>query len=100
MKSIRLLDLGDVAPLRSQTVYHAIAYAMTEQSPDTIILVSPTQPYVCVGYHQDLEKEVDLAYCQAHGLPVVRREVGGGAFTPANCPATWRSASPCICSLW
>jgi lipoate-protein ligase A len=79
MKSIRLLDLGDVAPLRSQTVYHAVAYAMTEQSLDTIILVSPTQPYVCIGYHQDLEKEVDLAYCQAHGLPVVRREVGGGA---------------------
>jgi lipoate-protein ligase A len=79
MKRIRLLDLGDVSSLRSQTVYHAVAYAMTEQSPATIILVSPTQPYVSIGYHQDLEKEVDLAYCQAHGLPVVRREVGGGA---------------------
>jgi lipoate-protein ligase A len=52
---------------------------MTEDTPDTIILVSPTDPYVCIGYHQDLEKEVDLGYCQAHGLPVLRREVGGGA---------------------
>jgi len=79
MHPIRLLDLGRISPLRSQTVYHAVAHAMTPDTPDTIILVTPSQPYVCIGYHQDLEKEVDLAYCQAHGLPVVRREVGGGA---------------------
>ncbi|MFQ5344267.1 MAG: lipoate--protein ligase [Anaerolineae bacterium] len=79
MHSIRLLDVGHVSPIRSQSVYHAVAYAMTEDTPDTMILVSPTDPYVCVGYHQDLEKEVDLGYCQAHGLPVLRREVGGGA---------------------
>jgi lipoate-protein ligase A len=63
MRSIRVLDLGRVSAVRSQTVYHAAAYAMTGDRPDTVILVSPDQPYVCVGYHQDLEKEVDLAYC-------------------------------------
>lgn len=78
-KPIRLLDLGHVSPLRSQTVYHAVAYAMGPDDPDTIILVSPTEPYVCIGYHQDLEKEVDVAYCAARGLPILRREVGGGA---------------------
>jgi lipoate---protein ligase len=76
---LRLLDLGFVSPLRSQTVYHAVAYAMTDESPDTIILVSPSAPYVCAGYHQELEKEIDLDYCRARGLPVYRREVGGGA---------------------
>jgi lipoate-protein ligase A len=79
MPPIRLLDLGTVSPLRSQTVYHAVAYAMTPETPDTILLVSPAQPYVCLGFHQDVGKEVDLTYCQAHGLPVYRREVGGGA---------------------
>jgi len=79
MNPIRLLDMGKVSPVRSQTVYHAVAYAMTEETPDTIVLVSPTDPYVCIGYHQDLEREVDLEYCRAHGLPVLRREVGGGA---------------------
>lgn len=80
MKStIRLLDLGYVSPVRSQTVYHAVAYAMTPADADTIILVSPTNPYICIGCHQDIEKEVDLSYCEAKGLPVVRREVGGGA---------------------
>jgi lipoate-protein ligase A len=79
MNPIRLLDLSLVSPLHSQTVYHAVGYAMTTDSPDTIILVSPDQPYVCIGYHQEIEKEVDLKYCRAHALPVYRREVGGGA---------------------
>jgi lipoate-protein ligase A len=79
MNSIRLLDLGFVSSLHSQTVYHAVGHAMTADSPDTIILVSPDRPYVCAGYHQEVAREVDLDYCRAHGLPVYRREVGGGA---------------------
>ncbi|MEJ2634699.1 MAG: biotin/lipoate A/B protein ligase family protein [Calditrichia bacterium] len=79
MKQIRLLDLGNVSPLRSQTCYHAVAYAMKPDSPDTVILVNPARPYVCIGFHQDLEKEVDLDYCRESGFPVYRREVGGGA---------------------
>jgi lipoate-protein ligase A len=78
-KKVRLLYMEGVSPLRSQTVYHAVAYAMKADSPNTIIMVSPNAPYVCVGYHQDLQKEVDLEYVQANGLPVLRREVGGGA---------------------
>jgi lipoate-protein ligase A len=89
---IRLLDLGLVPPIRSQTIYHAVGHALTrplsqrdasqsggEGTPDTIILVAPDRPYVCIGYHQDLEREVDLDYCRDHSLPVARREVGGGA---------------------
>jgi lipoate-protein ligase A len=78
-KRIRLLYMEGVSPLRSQTVYHAVGYTMKENTPNTIIMVSPNAPYVCVGYHQDMQKEVDLDYCAAHGLPVYRREVGGGA---------------------
>lgn len=79
MNPVRLLDLRQVPALRSQTVYHAVAHAMTQQTADTIILVSPSHPYVCIGYHQELEKEVDREYCRTHALPVYRREVGGGA---------------------
>ncbi len=78
-KKIRLLYMEGVSPLRSQTVYHAVGYAMKEDTPNTIIMVSPNAPYVCVGYHQDIQKEVDLDYCAEHNLPVYRREVGGGA---------------------
>jgi lipoate-protein ligase A len=76
---IRLLDLGTVAPLRSQTIFHAVGYAMTEGSPDTILLVSPDAPYVSIGRHQDVDREVDRAVCAELGFPVIRREVGGGA---------------------
>ena len=79
MNKIRLLDLQSVSALRSQTVYHAVAHAMTEETPDTIILVSPQTPYVCAGFHQDIDKEIDLDYCRRNSLPVYRREVGGGA---------------------
>ena len=40
-KKIRVLYMEGVSPLRSQTVYHAVAYAMKEDSPNTIIMVSP-----------------------------------------------------------
>ncbi len=76
---IRVVDLGLVSPVRSQTVYHAVGYAFHPQSPPTILLVSPTDPYVSIGFHQDAQREVDLDYCRSVGLPVIRREVGGGA---------------------
>lgn len=79
MDDVRLLDMHLVPPVRSQTIYHAVAYALDNESPDTIILVGPTEPYVCIGFHQELEKEVDVDYCGEHGLPIFRREVGGGA---------------------
>ncbi|MFN3284930.1 MAG: lipoate--protein ligase [bacterium] len=79
MDPIRVVDLGEVGAVRSQAVYHAVAYAMEEDTPDTVLLVTSSQPYVSIGYHQDAAREVDLEFCGAHGLPVVRREVGGGA---------------------
>jgi lipoate-protein ligase A len=41
--------------------------------------VAPSSPYVSIGFHQDAEKEVDISYCSSNAIPVVRREVGGGA---------------------
>lgn len=76
---IRLLDLDHVPYLHSQTIYHAVAYCTTEASPGTIIILSPREPYVCIGYHQMLEREIDVGYCKRDGIPVIRREVGGGA---------------------
>jgi lipoate-protein ligase A len=79
MTAIRLLDLGTVPPVRSQSIFHAVGYALGPDSPDTILLVSPDAPYVSIGRHQDADREVDLDYCREIGVPVIRREVGGGA---------------------
>lgn len=43
------------------------------------MLATPAEPYVCIGLHEDLERAVDVEFCARRGLPVVRRETGGGA---------------------
>lgn len=75
---IRLIDAGTVPYLQSQTIYHALAYAKTSDSPDTVVLSHPGSRYVCVGFHQDPRQEVDLEYCKQENIPVIRRETGGG----------------------
>ncbi len=72
---MQLYALGKVPWEQSQLIYHALAYLGRE----ALSLVSPAAPYVCVGCHQDAAQEVDLEYCRASGIPVFRREVGGGA---------------------
>lgn len=72
---MRLYNLGKVPWIESQLIYHALA----EMGREALSLVSPATPYVCIGFHQDLEQEVDLAYCRKRGIPVFRRDLGGGA---------------------
>ncbi len=79
MNEIRLLDLDLCSYTESQTLYHAVADAMRPGDPNTIILCRPRRPYVCIGRHQELEREVDVEACRRLGLPIMRREVGGGA---------------------
>ena len=72
---MELYTLGKVPWEETQLLYHSLALLGTE----ALCLVSPATPYVCIGYHQDLEQEVDLEYCRAHDIPIFRREIGGGA---------------------
>ncbi|UCF91622.1 MAG: hypothetical protein JSW39_25675 [Desulfobacterales bacterium] len=72
---MELYNLGQVPWEESQLIYHALALLERE----ALCLVSPAAPYVCIGYHQDVEQEVDLEFCRANQIPVFRREVGGGA---------------------
>lgn len=78
-KKVRLLDLGVVEPAGTQSVYHAVAELMHEDSPDTIIFCRPRTPYVCLGYHQVYEATFDCAALERRKLPVFRRRLGGGA---------------------
>lgn len=66
-----------VPPLRSQSLWHGIASAMSSTAAPTLSLCRPSQAYVGIGYHRRLE-ELDLQACAAMGLPVVRRQIGGG----------------------
>jgi lipoate-protein ligase A len=76
----RLLDLGELPPISTQAVYHAVGIAVDQGlARNTIIFCSPSSPLVCLGYHQELEIEVDVEYCRQKQLPIVRRILGGGA---------------------
>jgi len=79
IRKIRVIDYGYYNYLDSQAIYHAIAHSFNENSADTLILISPIETYACIGYFQDLEKEIDTDFCNKNNIPVLRREVGGGA---------------------
>src|SRR6266542_4260433 len=79
MDPIRLLNLGIIPPLQTQSVYHALAEQMTGDSQDVIIVCRPNAPYLCLGYHQVFENTFDADECERRGLPVLRRRLGGGA---------------------
>ncbi len=69
-----LYDLGGVSWWETQAYYHALAYLGREG----LIICYPLTPYVCLGLHDDLEQEIDTEYCRQEGLPLMRRETGGG----------------------
>jgi lipoate-protein ligase A len=74
---LRVVDFGRVSALRSQTLWHALAYGVSRGGPPTLSFMRPSRPYVGLGYHRRLE-EADLDACREAGLPVFRRMVGGG----------------------
>jgi len=76
----RLLDLDALEPYMAQTFYEAVAKTVgIEDNPSTIILCHPSKPYVCIGYHQELEREFYVKFCESRWVPVIRRTQGGGA---------------------
>lgn len=75
----RLLDLGPIDPLETQTIYDMVAQAITEdEAENTLIICWPSDPLVSLGYFQEAEKDIDLEYCRENDVLVVRRVIGGG----------------------
>lgn len=69
-----LFDLGERPWEQSMLIFHALA----RMGIEALDIVSPTTPFVSIGYFQDAKQEVDTEYCKKEGLPIIRREVGGG----------------------
>lgn len=72
---MQVLNLGKLPGQQSMLGFHALARLGFEG----LVIVSPGIPLASVGYFQDAEKEIDLEYCKKADIPVMRREVGGGA---------------------
>lgn len=76
---LRVIDQGEASPLDSHAVPYGIAAAMAADADPVLTLCNTAAPYVSVGFNQDLAREIDEAWCRGRGIPVLRREVGGGA---------------------
>ena len=83
---MKLYRLGTVSWQDSQLLYHALPRLGREG----LILLSPGSPYVCIGYHQDVEQDVDVPFCREHDIPVFRREVGGGTVYLDGAQLFWQ----------
>lgn len=75
---MRLLTLGTVPWIRSQSVHHAIAHTFGQATPDTFVIVRPDRPYVSLGRHS-VGVPVSRAAAARLRMPIVRRRLGGGA---------------------
>ncbi len=80
MPTWRLLDLGPVDGYTMTNVYEAVSRAVgSGEAPDTLILDHPSRVFVNIGFHQLMEKEIDVDYARSMGFDLVRRTIGGGA---------------------
>jgi len=69
-----LFDLGKLPGQQSMLIFHALA----RMGVEALVIVSPKNPLVSIGYFQDAGREIDLSFCRENGIPFMRREVGGG----------------------
>jgi lipoate-protein ligase A len=81
LPELRVIDAGSVPAARSQSLWHGIASAMRADDRPVLSFCRPASPYVCIGLHRRLS-ELDLVACSEMGLPVYRRQIGGG---PVYC---------------
>lgn len=72
---MNLIKLDKLPGQDSMLIFHVLARIGYEG----LVIVSPSKPLASVGYFQDAAKEIDLEFCENAGIPVMRREVGGGA---------------------
>ena len=95
--------MGTVKELRCESIYHAVTSCMGPDSEPVLSIVHPRSTYVSIGCSQELEKEVDLTYCEDHQYDVFRRDVEGGAFLWNNDQLIfhlmWPSASSDLLGL-
>jgi lipoate-protein ligase A len=79
LESWRLLDIGAIEPIETQIIYDMIAQGITDgESENTLIICWPARPLVSLGYFQEIEQDIDTAFCRDNNIFYTRRVIGGG----------------------
>jgi len=75
----RFLDLGRLSALDANAIPEGLLAGVAGGEPDTLAIYVPSKPFVSVGREEQVRQAVDLDYCAAHDIPVVRRTTHGDA---------------------
>lgn len=80
MKTWRLLDTGKRTAAENMCLDQVILEAHGEGTvPNTLRFLQFRPQCVLVGYHQSVEQEIRIDYCEQTGIDINRRITGGGA---------------------
>jgi lipoate---protein ligase len=86
----RLLDTGKLSAAANMALDKIILEEVAcVASPPTLRFLQFTPPAALVGYHQDVDLEIRLDYCRAHGIDVNRRHTGGGCILFQESALGW-----------
>ncbi len=69
----RLVNLGAVDGYTMVSLIKAL-----KPGTPTLLLCYPEKPFVNVGYHQEVDREVNVDFCRKNEIDIVRRPMGGG----------------------
>jgi len=95
MKTWRLIIDGAAGAARNMAVDEAISAAVREgKAPPTLRLYGWERPALTLGYFQRIGQAVDLQYCAAESIDVVRRRTGGRAILHVPEELTYSFSSP------
>lgn len=75
----RFVDAGKVNSSYSIGLFESIAKHLANgKVEETILFWQVSSPTIFLGYHQCVDDEVDIEYCKANSIEIVRRTLGGG----------------------
>ena len=75
----RLLDTDPCPAAENMALDEAVLTARSKDLvPNTLRFLQFSPHSTLVGYHQAVEQEIRLSYCQEHGIEINRRLTGGG----------------------
>ena len=77
---MKLCDLSLATPEENLACDEALLELCEAGAADDLLRFwePPPQHFVVLGYANKAEREVNLPFCRAHGIPVLRRCTGGG----------------------
>jgi len=73
------IDAGARSAEELHALYTGLAGCTPPESPLRVLWVHSREAHISVGASQDPAVDLDLAACEANGVPVVRRPLGGGS---------------------